>query len=440
MALSQATPNPAVMQAVEKLNYRVTVGDVAARAGLDVKLAQRELLTLAQSAGGHLQVAESGEIAYVYPNNFRDVLRSKYFRLQLQEQWQKIWKILFYLLRISFGVVLVTSIVLVIVAIFIIMTAMRSSDDNGNSNDRDGGGMFYMPGLFYWPDLFWFFSPNYYDERPYTQRRGSEQKPQMNFLEAVFSFLFGDGNPNANLEERRWQTIGSLIRRNRGVAIAEQVAPYLDDLGSGFRNEYEDYMLPVLTRFNGQPEVSPEGDLVYRFPELQATAFRSRGMQIPEFLRELRWKFSEATSGQLTLAGILGGVNVVAVLILGGLLRSGAAELGGLVGFASGIYGILLAYGIGFLVIPLVRYLWLRGRNAKVEARNAKRQQQAAKLRQSSPEITRKLTYAQQFAAEQVISEEDLAYTTEQDLLDQESANSRKIDEEWNRRLNQGDR
>ena len=30
-------------------------------------------------------------------------------------------------------------------------------------------------------------------------------------------------------------------------------------------------MLPVLLRFNGQPEVSPEGEIVYQFPELQTS-------------------------------------------------------------------------------------------------------------------------------------------------------------------------
>jgi len=38
-------PNP-TMQAVEHLGYRVTVGDVATQAGLNVNLAQQGLLTL----------------------------------------------------------------------------------------------------------------------------------------------------------------------------------------------------------------------------------------------------------------------------------------------------------------------------------------------------------------------------------------------------------
>jgi hypothetical protein len=100
-------PNPIVMKAVETLNYRVTVGDVASQVGLDIKVAEQALLGLASEAGGHLQVAESGEIAYLFPRNFRDVMRNKYWRLRFLESWNKVWRILFYLIRISFGVVLV---------------------------------------------------------------------------------------------------------------------------------------------------------------------------------------------------------------------------------------------------------------------------------------------------------------------------------------------
>jgi hypothetical protein len=52
-------PRTAVMEAVEKLNYRVTIGDVAAQSGLSLNAAQREVLALASETGGNIQVAES---------------------------------------------------------------------------------------------------------------------------------------------------------------------------------------------------------------------------------------------------------------------------------------------------------------------------------------------------------------------------------------------
>ncbi|MEO1763681.1 MAG: hypothetical protein AAFR83_17330, partial [Cyanobacteria bacterium J06629_18] len=125
-------PNPAIMQAVEKLDYRVTVGDVAQTAGLNIEMANQGLLALATDAGGHLQVAETGDIVYLFPRNFRNVLKNKYFKLQLQEWWNKVWKILFYLIRISFGIVLILSIALIAISITIIITVRHRTKNDSN--------------------------------------------------------------------------------------------------------------------------------------------------------------------------------------------------------------------------------------------------------------------------------------------------------------------
>lgn len=101
--------NPQIMRSVEQLGYQVTVGDVATQAGLELNLANQGLLTLASEAGGHLQVSDTGDIVYQFPPNFRTILRNRFWRLRLQALWQKIWKVLFYLIRISFGIILVAS-------------------------------------------------------------------------------------------------------------------------------------------------------------------------------------------------------------------------------------------------------------------------------------------------------------------------------------------
>ncbi|MEG3955358.1 hypothetical protein [Microcoleus sp. herbarium2] len=433
-------PNPTIMQAVEQLGYRVTVGDVAAKAGLDVNFAQRELLTLASEAGGNLQVAESGDIAYLFPNNFRDILRNKFLRLQLQEWWQKIWRILFYLIRISFGIVLVASILLIFVAITILLSS--GSDNNGGGGEGGGGGggrgggFFFFP--YFWNDLLWIFYWNH--NEPYYQQRSrlTGQKPQMSFLEAVFSFIFGDGNPNHNLEERKWSDVATAIRNNRGAVVAEQIAPYLDNLGQGYAREYEEYMLPALARFDGRPEVSPQGQIVYHFPQLQTTATERNSEPVAAYLREMLWRFSNASSGQIMLAAGLGAVNLVGALVLGNLLSNSAIAVG-FIGFVSAIYPIILTYGVGFLAIPLIRYFWIQWKNSRIEARNQERQQRAMLLNEPDANLLQKLAYAREFAAENVLTGEDLAYTTETELTQQELEQSAKIDAEWQRRIDRSD-
>ena len=431
-------PNPTIMQAVEQLGYRVTVGDVAAKAGLDVNFAQRELLTLASEAGGNLQVAESGDIAYLFPKNFRDILRNKFLRLQLQEWWQKIWRILFYLIRISFGIVLVASILLIFVAITLLLSNSDSNNGGGEGGGGGGrgGGFFFFP--YFWNDLVWIFYWNH--DEPYYQQRSrlTGQKPQMSFLEAVFSFIFGDGNPNHNLEERKWSDIATAIRNSRGAVVAEQIAPYLDNLGQGYAREYEEYMLPALARFDGRPEVSPQGQIVYHFPQLQTTATERNSQPVAAYLREMLWRFSNASSGQIMLAAGLGAVNLVGALVLGNLLAKSAIA-GGFIGFVSAIYPMMLIYGVGFLAIPLIRYFWIQWKNSRIEARNQERQQRAMLLNEPDANLLQKLAYAREFAAENVLTGEDLAYTTETELTQQELEQSAKIDAEWQRRIDRSD-
>ena len=439
-------PNATVMQAVEQLNYRVTVGDVAVKAGLDVNIAQRELLNLASEAGGHLQVAESGDIAYLFPKNFRDILRDKYLRLQLQEWWGKIWRIVFYLIRISFGLVLIASLIIIFVSIYLLIIALNSSN-NSNSGGEKSEFNFWFFSTSWLDDIFWLF---YWNHEPYSYRQkrqntSPDERREMNFFEAVFSFLFGDGNPNLDLEKRRWKAIAKVIRNNQGAVTAEQIAPYLDNLGKGYALEYEEYMLPVLAKFDGRPEVSPQGQIIYHFSELQTTAKKNQSHEIFPYLREYPWRFSEANSGQILLATGLGMINFVGALVLGNLFTKAATigkinGLGGFLGFVQSIYPILLIYGIGFLTIPLIRYFWIQWRNSKIESKNIERQLRAEVLEKPDKILEEKLNYARKFTAEKVIEEGDLAYTSEKDLMEQEIEQTAKIDAEWQRKLNQSSR
>ncbi|MGK7951211.1 MAG: hypothetical protein AB4368_21115 [Xenococcaceae cyanobacterium] len=430
------TPNPQIVKSVEQLNYRVTVGDIAAQAGLELNLAQQGLLALAADAGGHMQVAESGDVVYLFPKNFRSILREKYWSLKLQQWWAKVWKVLFYIIRISFGIVLIASILLMLVAIAVIVISISSSrdgDDRDRGYNRGGGGFIFIP-RFWVGDLFWFFDPDYNTHRRQRRQQASGQA-QMNFLEAIFSFLFGDGNPNENLAEKRWQEIGAVIRNNDGAVVAEQIAPYLDETDVD-----EDYMLPVLSRFNGYPEVSPQGKIIYYFPELQVMAKERKSQSVPAYLKEHLWRFSQANSGQIMWAIGLGGLNLILALVLGSLLQDGtvAAQLGGIVALVASIYWILLGYGTAFLLVPLLRYFWIQGRNKKIEARNALRQDRAVSLNQADRDLQQKIEFARQFAQTKVISDRDLTYTTETDLLDQNLQNKEKGDRDWEQRLESG--
>ena len=426
-------PRIAVMEAVEKLNYRVTIGDVAAQSGLDLNTAQREVLALASETGGNLQVAESGEIAYKFAPNFRQVLVSRSFWLQVNEWLKSVWKWVFYGIRISFGILLIVSIAIVVIGIIaatIALNSQRSDNDrNDRRNDNRGGGGFIWLGGWGNPfgNPFIMFAPDYYEPQQLRQRDPDE----MNFLESVFSFLFGDGNPNADLEERRWREIASMIRSHNGVVIAEQIAPYLDETSRLEGDEY--FVIPVLSKFNGFPEVSEAGTLAYKFPELQKVASERKAKTSHSYLQEKIWKFSQAPQGKIALSIGLGIFYLVASLYLGSLIGDPrlAKSLVGFLGFIKAAYGFLLGYAVLFLSTPAVRYFVLQYLNGGISDRNQKRVALAEQLQKPSATLREKLDFARTFATKQeVIDQNNLASTTEQDLADQEYAKMLKENKE----------
>ena len=416
------TSRTAVIDAVEKLNYRVTIGDVAAQSGLDLNTAQREVLAIASEAGGNIQVAESGEIAYKFAPNFRQVLVSRSFWLQVKENLKGVWKWVFLGIRFSFGILLIVSIAIVVIGIIaatIALNQSRSDDDRDDRrSDRGGGGGFIFLGGWGNPfgNPFIMFDRDYYE----PQRLRERDPNDMNFFESVFSFLFGDGDPNANLEERRWREIATMIRNNNGVVIAEQIAPYLDETSRIENDEY--FVIPVLSKFNGFPEVSEAGTLAYKFPELQKVASERKSKSKSAYLQEKLWKFSQAPQGKIALAIGLGIFYLVAALYLGSLL--GRLKIAsGLLGLIKAAYGFLLGYAVLFLSTPLVRYFVLQYLNKGIGDRNQKRATSAEQLQNPSSTLREKLAFASMFAMKQeAIDQNNLAYTTEQDLADQEYA------------------
>ncbi|YAI81865.1 MAG: hypothetical protein ACQJCO_08780 [cyanobacterium endosymbiont of Rhopalodia sterrenbergii] len=421
------TLSPEIMTSVEQLGYRVTVGDVATQAGLELNVAQQGLLALASDSGGHLQVAESGEIIYLFPQNFKTILRQKYWKLRFQETLEKSWNALFYLIRISFGVILIASIAFMMITIAIIIITINSNSEKDRESQESrspgyGGNFIFLPSF---SDLFWIFHPDYnynlYRNESYQSSETSREESDLNFLEAIFSFLFGEGNPNNDLEKYRWQAIGSVIRNNKGAIIAQQVSPYLDNITQDDEDN-EDYMFPILTRFNGYPKVSSQGEIIYYFPDLQVTAQIHKKHSVTSYLKEKPYFFSRASSRQIMLATGLGALNFILALILGYFIKDPKFinQMTALGSFASSIYWILLVYAIAFLGIPLIRYFWVQSRNERINYRNMVRKKRAENLLQPSEPLKQKIKYACEFAAEKLITKADISYTTEKDILEQE--------------------
>lgn len=173
---------------------------------------------------------------------------------------------------------------------------------------------------------------------------------------------------------------------------------------------------------------------------MQVSASKRKQQSVSSYLKELPWHFTEATSGQSMFAVILGAANFILALVLGAMLRSPdlAIQSIGLIAFVNSIYWFLLGYAAAFLGIPLIRYFLIQRKNSRIEKRSLKRQELAITLNEATPELQNKLAFARKFAANKAIDKNDLAYSSEKDLLEQNLEQADKIDAEWQRRLNEG--
>ncbi|KAK4432560.1 putative protein, chloroplastic [Sesamum alatum] len=423
------------MDAIDACGRRVTIGDVASKAGLKLNEAQKALQALAADTNGFLEVSDEGDVLYVFPKDYRSKLAAKSFRLKVEPLLEKGKMAAEYLVRVSFGTALIASIVLVYTTIIAIISSSREEDNRGRrGRSYDTGFTFYFSPT----DLFWYWDPYYYRRRQLREGDGG-----MNFIESVFSFVFGDGDPNQGIEEERWKLIGQYIASNGGVVTAEELAPYLDVENTESMDD-DSYILPVLLRFDGQPEVDEEGNILYRFPSLQRTAAPQRSGRkeyvgrrwadwvggVENFFKEKKWQFSKTSTSERAMAIGLGGLNLFGVIILGTMLKNMAVSPSGFVSFVSSIFPLLQIYAGSFFAIPLIRWFFVQNKNVQIVKRNRAREQRAKALASPDLSLRRKLLSARDMAQRTFISQDRIVYSTDRDLYEQDYETR-----EWDRRF-----
>jgi hypothetical protein len=321
---------------------------------------------------------------------------------------------------VSFGVALILSVLIVVVLIVaVVIAAVSGSDSSGDCNCEWGD--FFDPGFV--GDLFsWNYSPSstYYPNSLPSARRKEYEKfnrthKNGNFFLECFSFLFGDGAPNSNLQEIRWKHIARIIKQNGGVVSTEQLAPFLDGDSSD-----AGMILSALAQFNGRPEVTPSGFIVYVFPDFldPENAPALPAMINDAYLKEDHWKFS--SSPPSTWIAVLS----VALLNFAGSwwLFKHIATIN-LLHQVAALIDVLLGYAIIFLAIPLIRAIVLFVLNKRIDDRNTKRLKSFELVDRPRGEILKEIEEAKQIRLQelsQLSTDKNIIYTTEKDDLEQQ--------------------
>lgn len=455
-----APPPERVVAAVEAAKgARLTAADLAAQSGVSIDEARRGMRELATALAGcdgvSVSASEQGDLLYSFPADVRRELASRSAAAKARDAWNSAKPALQTAGRFAFGLALFASIAVVFTAITVLTSG---GDERDDERDRGfGGGRERSLFGFGWGQIspFDILFPRPYGFYSYGW---FAPPPRMTLPEAVFSFVFGDGDPNKAIGAARLRAMAEVIRSNSGAVTAESLAPFLDPPPAGtFAESYnvdESWVLPAVTELGGRPEVSGEGTIVYVFDELTVSGLASEaslvladpalaavrtldaaelarlaqeraiptqgadagalrdalrswageqlgggggGSLFPGgYLEERTAPFSNAEGGQLVAAGALGLLNLGGCAYLGSLLAQlpPGAQLPGELGAVQAVFPLLLAYAVSYVAIPAVRFARLQAENAAVAQRNANRRAWRDALRRGGSELQKRLEAA----------------------------------------------
>jgi hypothetical protein len=378
----------------------LTVADVVARTALPLETVRELVNDVADEYSGSISVTESGEILYSFPSGFTSRYRS--FKAVAGRLLGKIAGAVktagMWLFKVWIMVMLVgyfALFMLIALAALLLSVAASGSQNSDNRRGNSGGGLFFVSGIFDFIIRIWFYSEltRTIDGRYYgnVRQRRPKGKP---LYKAIFSFVFGDGDPNATMETRERQAVIAYIQANNGV-IAE---PEFMMLTGADTNEAGGLICAYCSEYGGMPEATDDGTVVYRFDALLLRADRKDrsfgGLTAP--LKQIK-KFSSNPAKMNVWFGIINSVN----LFFGSYFFVNALKSGHILtqqhfDAASYLYGVTyvltnnfisnplpamlvglgvvpLLFSLFFWLIPLVRFLLLKHDNEGIKLNNLRK-------------------------------------------------------------------
>lgn len=381
---------------------------------MPLHLARLELNKIALETKAVLEVSPKGDVVYKFFPDLDSIYRLHGINKIVQETMLAAYHAGFYILRISFGILLVASFVTIAVvftvALIIILCGVDAADGDADLDLSDALDFdffdFEALGMFFG----WGLLSGGGDALPESYMGIKLDQPDRGFFSNCFSFLFGDGDPNKDIEETQWTYIAELIRDNGGAVVAEQLAPYLVSCKTDSKS-----ILSVLVRFNGSPEVTPTGNIIYTFPDMQVTANNLGLREKPASLKENDWIFTRVPTERLHWVFFFAGGNLCGAYALNQHL----AWFQPLIPYAAQVH-FIMGYAIFFMGFPIVRELYNIVQNTIIDVRNRARERSARRL--GSAENLVKIGEARRYASALVnVAQQPAFYTTSKDILEQDT-------------------
>lgn len=252
-----------LVRALRGRQGRITRADAEALTGLPSSIVEQTLSSMLATYRSHLAATESGELLYAFdPAMIRRTAEPLRVRFQRIAEW--LWRAFVFLFKIAIVTTLVVYFIiflLLILGLFMARVSGRRGDYD-RDDDHRGGSVFPIELL--WWMLPWDFHRRTYQPLPY---RYSTPKPKKKVYQQVFDFVFGPirKKPDPGASDR--ETL-AYIRAHQGrIVAAELVALKGLDL-----SQAEEEATRLMCNYNGDPEVTEEGVVVYVFREIRRSA------------------------------------------------------------------------------------------------------------------------------------------------------------------------
>ena len=370
IALAKARPD--VLKALRSLGGRGTVGDVVSSAGLPRDHVEATLKALLETHEGHLEVSDSGELVYLFDRKLirRDrVSTLERIRTATKTFLTGAFKAWIVTMLVVYFVVFVA---LVVAALVAMISRGGDRKGGGGSWGRRGGrhaGHFHFPSFWLW---YYIWTPRWRLGRPYYGHRWERTLEEDNrppFYKKVFAFVFGPDRPKPTQKQLDRSTL-RLIRARKGVLTTAELMEH----NALERPRAEDEMGRLLGAYAGEPTVSPDGELVYAFPELMVSAHGPVTAKEPN-PAWLRMEYPlELTGNEKKHDALVAGMNGF-TLVAGATAPWFIFPQLGIAGPAAflGLVIVPVVFSVLFFGVPLLRMIGVRRENKARKGRNVRR-------------------------------------------------------------------
>jgi len=379
-----------IVTALKRRRKGAVVADICAATALPLSTVNELLPKVADEYSGHLRVTDSGEILYYFPNGFK----SRYSGLGATIK--KAAKKILAFFKTASALIFKIWIVVMLVGYFFIFIALALAtlflSVAGKSSGKGKGGGSLSVSLFRLIFRIWFYSEMTKPRNNYGYAKAGQNSETRPLHKAVFSFVFGEDDPNKNWEDKEYKAIISYIQANRGVI---SLAEYMAFTGKKSM-EAETDIISFCSKFEGSPEATQEGTIVYRFDKLLLSSDTEKIGELIPPVERLK-NFSDNKKSMNIWFGVINTVNIIFgsyflhhSLITGVLLTKdqffGASKLyaythtilSQIVNEPHNVIKVVLGliplvFSILFWIIPTIRYFIEKKENNGIKLKNFKR-------------------------------------------------------------------